>query len=322
MTNMHTFARLRRSLAPLLGLMLSIGAAHAADTVTYYHTDALGTPVMESNAVGLVTYAQERKPYGERALGAAKDGPGFTGHIEDMEAGLIYMQARYYDSVASRFLSRDPVSADLNTGANYNRYWYANNSPYRYYDPDGRMPQGPARPSTNCGNQSCPEAKDIPPPPKGCGIMRACWFDGNKWHTSSGASGSWGRGASGSWERKAPQEGVESLCIECDVLPMLKLLKLATLGNIVLRLGTRTELEVSAHALRRFSEAEAKALAEAIGRRMSTRGAPAAGETIQETILVGGKEYSYRAFGLPGGRVSVGTAVEGKFARNVAEPNP
>ncbi|MGQ9447365.1 hypothetical protein [Xanthomonas citri] len=34
--------------------------------------------------------------------------------------------------------STDPVSANPNTGASFNRYSYGNNNPYRYTDPDGR----------------------------------------------------------------------------------------------------------------------------------------------------------------------------------------
>jgi uncharacterized protein RhaS with RHS repeats len=48
------------------------------------------------------------------------------------------MQQRYYDPGIGRFLSVDPVTADGNTGGNFNRYWYANNNPYRFTDPDGR----------------------------------------------------------------------------------------------------------------------------------------------------------------------------------------
>jgi uncharacterized protein RhaS with RHS repeats len=48
------------------------------------------------------------------------------------------MQQRYYDPVAGRFLSIDPVTTDANTGSSFNRYFYANNSPYKYVDPDGR----------------------------------------------------------------------------------------------------------------------------------------------------------------------------------------
>lgn len=32
----------------------------------------------------------------------------------------------------------DPIRPDPNTGANFNRYNYANNNPYKYVDPDGR----------------------------------------------------------------------------------------------------------------------------------------------------------------------------------------
>lgn len=39
----------------------------------------------------------------------------------------------------ARFLSVDPVQSDTDTGANFNRYHYANNSPYRFTDPDGRL---------------------------------------------------------------------------------------------------------------------------------------------------------------------------------------
>lgn len=48
------------------------------------------------------------------------------------------MQQRYYDPIAGRFLSIDPVTTDANTGGSFNRYEYAKNSPYKYLDPDGR----------------------------------------------------------------------------------------------------------------------------------------------------------------------------------------
>jgi hypothetical protein len=50
------------------------------------------------------------------------------------------MQQRYYDPQIGRFLSVDPVVADAAGGATFNRYWYANNNPYRFNDPDGRQP--------------------------------------------------------------------------------------------------------------------------------------------------------------------------------------
>ena len=45
---------------------------------------------------------------------------------------------RYYDPGIGRFLSVDPVTAYSNPIGAFNRYWYANNNPYRFTDPDGR----------------------------------------------------------------------------------------------------------------------------------------------------------------------------------------
>ena len=53
------------------------------------------------------------------------------------------MQQRYYDSVIGRFLSVDPVTALTVPGVNFNRYWYGNNNPYKFTDPDGRLVRNP-----------------------------------------------------------------------------------------------------------------------------------------------------------------------------------
>ena len=39
----------------------------------------------------------------------------------------------------ARFLSVDPMAPDPHTGRAFNRYAYANNAPYTYIDPDGRV---------------------------------------------------------------------------------------------------------------------------------------------------------------------------------------
>jgi RHS repeat-associated protein len=57
------------------------------------------------------------------------------------------MQQRYYDPLLGRFLSTDSVEADINSGVNFNRYWYANNSPFKYWDPDGNEPAAQQLPS-------------------------------------------------------------------------------------------------------------------------------------------------------------------------------
>ncbi|MBL8300457.1 MAG: ParB N-terminal domain-containing protein [Rhodanobacteraceae bacterium] len=99
----------------------------------YIHTDALGSPINTSNSTGAVSARNDYKPYGWGP--SPQSTPSFTGHVADAETGLIYMQARYYDPYAGRFMATDPVGASPDS---FNRYWYANNNPYRNVDPDGR----------------------------------------------------------------------------------------------------------------------------------------------------------------------------------------
>jgi len=105
---------------------------------TYLHTDALGSVVAESSASGSIVKRNDYAPWGEPISGPL-DGLGYTGHEMDADTGLVYAQQRYYDPIVGRFLSVDPVTADAGSGGNFNRYWYANNNPYRFTDPDGRF---------------------------------------------------------------------------------------------------------------------------------------------------------------------------------------
>jgi RHS repeat-associated protein len=107
-------------------------------SVTYIYTDGLGSPLARTDANGKVISQTRYEPYGYVASGAQPT-IGFTGHVNDVDTGLTYMQQRYYDPVAGRFLSIDPVATDSSGPDGFNRYAYANNSPYKYVDPDGRF---------------------------------------------------------------------------------------------------------------------------------------------------------------------------------------
>ncbi|MDO8653461.1 MAG: RHS repeat-associated core domain-containing protein [Undibacterium sp.] len=117
---------------------LTVNPAAGTETVTYIHTDGLGSPVAKSNAGGVRITQTKYEAYGMTVAGSDVPTIGFTGHVNDADTGLTYMQQRYYDPVAARFLSEDPVLTDANTGAAFNRYAYAQNNPYKYIDPDGR----------------------------------------------------------------------------------------------------------------------------------------------------------------------------------------
>lgn len=123
--------------------------SNGAMTSTYLHTDALGSPVAVSDQAGAVIERTNYDPYGG-PIGKVVDGIGYTGHVMDPATGLTYMQQRYYDQGVGRFLSVDPVSASSINGGNFNRYWYANNNPYKFTDPDGRLACSGSLPKSDC----------------------------------------------------------------------------------------------------------------------------------------------------------------------------
>jgi len=116
----------------------------------FHHTDALGSPVATTAINRVVLERSEYSPYGALLNRPIADGPGYTGHVMDAATGLTYMQQRYYDPGIGRFLSVDPVSASAESGANFNRYWYANNNPYKFIDPDGRLGCTGTKIQSNC----------------------------------------------------------------------------------------------------------------------------------------------------------------------------
>lgn len=109
-----------------------------AETVTYVYSDNQGTPIAEADAQGSITAVFGYTPYG-RSTGVAPEGLGYTGHVNDPDTGLVYMQARYYDPATGRFLSADPVTPSPGNLFSFNRYDYANNNPIVNIDPDGRQ---------------------------------------------------------------------------------------------------------------------------------------------------------------------------------------
>jgi RHS repeat-associated protein len=109
----------------------------------YVHTDALGSPVAHTNAAGALLNRTRFEAYGYPFAGTKPSVNtstiGFTGHQQDAETDLVYMQQRYYDPIAGRFLSVDPIVTDANTGKGFGLYTYVDNNPYAKIDPDGRV---------------------------------------------------------------------------------------------------------------------------------------------------------------------------------------
>ena len=120
--------------------LATIFTAQAADKVTYYHNDALGSPVAATNQLGQVIWRETYKPYGQRTTNApasANNKTWFTGKQEESALGINYFGARWYHPVAGRFLIFDPAGVSPENIHSFNRYEYANNNPYANVDPDG-----------------------------------------------------------------------------------------------------------------------------------------------------------------------------------------
>ena len=128
-----------KTLLTVAALWLVLAAIAHAGTVTYVYSDPQGTPLAEADANGNITATFDYRPYGVQALGAAPNGPGYTGHVNDPDTGLVYMQARYYDPVAGRFISTDPVGPSAGGVFKFNRFAYVDNNPIVNIDPDGQQ---------------------------------------------------------------------------------------------------------------------------------------------------------------------------------------
>jgi len=72
----------------------------------------------------------------------------------DTESGLDFAQARYYNSTHGRYTSVDPLtaSATIRNPQTFNRYSYVLNSPYKYTDPSGLIPETTAACGSRCPN--------------------------------------------------------------------------------------------------------------------------------------------------------------------------
>jgi RHS repeat-associated protein len=135
-----------RGIGLVLALVVCLPGAEAQETVVYYTTDAVGSVRMVTDSGGAVVARYDYRPFGD-PCGTACGPQGtsekrqFAGSEKDLETGLDYFGARYYQNPSGRFSSTDPVltpEAFTNPQA-WNRYTYTLNNPLRYIDPTGEL---------------------------------------------------------------------------------------------------------------------------------------------------------------------------------------
>ena len=95
----------------LLGVLLAPAAALAqSDEVVYYHTHAIGSVRMVTNASGVEIARYDFLTFGEAWVPPQNpDVREFAGKERDAETDLDYFGARYYRAQSGRFTTVDPV---------------------------------------------------------------------------------------------------------------------------------------------------------------------------------------------------------------------
>ncbi|HBF11828.1 MAG TPA: hypothetical protein DDW49_00310 [Deltaproteobacteria bacterium] len=121
------------------GLGLAAKVAADGSQIRYYHYDPLGSTVALSDPQGNVTDTYLYDEFGglNRSTGNTPNPFQYVGRlgVQNDGTGLYHMRARYYDPVAGRFISRDPIG--LVGGMNL--YGYVENNPVSYVDPSGQI---------------------------------------------------------------------------------------------------------------------------------------------------------------------------------------
>jgi RHS repeat-associated protein len=158
-------------------------SATPTPNVYFYYTDHLGSTTAITTASGTVCYQASFTPYGEEHLAQTTTCPQnykFTGYERDLETGLDYAFARYYDSRLGRFMSGDPLGGDASDPQSLNRYAYVENSPMNLTDPLGlKLPCSRDDPTHKIYGEG------------GCGAPAPfMWFMGF-WTGSSTETGGW-----------------------------------------------------------------------------------------------------------------------------------
>jgi RHS repeat-associated protein len=124
----------------------AVATAQTQEEVIYFHTDAVGSVRMVTDANGQVIARYDYLPFGETwpADPSLPETRQFTGQERDANTGFDYFSARYYASANGRFTTPDdPAYIDPFDPQSTNRYAYTYNNPLRYNDPAGHAPDCP-----------------------------------------------------------------------------------------------------------------------------------------------------------------------------------
>ncbi|MER0171405.1 MAG: RHS repeat protein [Nitrosomonas sp.] len=112
----------------------SLAQVNAGETVTYLHTDHLGTPRIASNSSATKVWEWKSDAFGNGIpTGSTVVNLRFPGQYYDDESGLHYNWNRYYDPKTGRYISSDLIGL----AGGLNLYGYVEGNPINAIDPLG-----------------------------------------------------------------------------------------------------------------------------------------------------------------------------------------
>ena len=134
------------------GIDEPLSMTNATDTY-YYHADGLGSITAMTDSTGKIVQAYEYDSFGNLHdnMNAIKQPYTYTGREWDKETGFYYYRARYYDPMAGRFISKDPIGFN---GGDINLYAAVRNNPINNTDPSGMAVYRCTRPLNGFPNSS------------------------------------------------------------------------------------------------------------------------------------------------------------------------
>jgi RHS repeat-associated protein len=105
----------------------------ASGTASYFIADHLGSSRALTDASGSLTSTLNYDSFGNVTAGSPATRYTYTGRELDLDTGLMYYRARWYDLEQGRFISEDPIG--FQGGVNF--YVYVENDSINFADPQG-----------------------------------------------------------------------------------------------------------------------------------------------------------------------------------------
>ena len=123
-------------------IAVRVGNGSGTTGLSWLLGDHLGSTSLTVSMTAVKTGELRYKPYGETrySYGSTPTTYKFTGQREQVEIGLYFYQARWFDASLGRFVSADNIISQPGNPLDWDRYLYVRGNSILYIDPMGNTP--------------------------------------------------------------------------------------------------------------------------------------------------------------------------------------